>query len=212
MAAIDTATLRALLASASGAQGTRIQVGDSLEEIADILDGLNAGTINFTDLVADTVTVDDEAYNSTNWDGDLTVPTKNAVRDKIETLAPAITTFGAAYTGTVESVTTEANLTTHALSGVVVPAGGRVLVIVGCMVSHGTANGGINIRIRRDSSGLGFWKTSAMYRASTGGGEFHTTLCYLETPGAGTYTYGLRAFTSSGTMYVRIMEILVIVF
>jgi hypothetical protein len=33
-----------------------------------------------------TLTVDDEAYDATDWDNDMTVPTKNAVRDKIETL------------------------------------------------------------------------------------------------------------------------------
>lgn len=35
---------------------------------------------------ADEVIVVDEAYNPTAWDGDLSVPTKNAVRDKIEAL------------------------------------------------------------------------------------------------------------------------------
>ena len=34
------------------------------------------------------VLVDDEAYDATNWNGSLEVPTKNAVRDKIETLQP----------------------------------------------------------------------------------------------------------------------------
>lgn len=33
------------------------------------------------------VTVDDEAYDESGWDSDLTVPTKNAVRDKFESLA-----------------------------------------------------------------------------------------------------------------------------
>jgi hypothetical protein len=33
------------------------------------------------------VTVDDEAYDATGWNGDLTAPTKNAVRDKIESMA-----------------------------------------------------------------------------------------------------------------------------
>jgi hypothetical protein len=33
------------------------------------------------------VEVTDEAYDATGWNGDLTVPTKNAVRDKIEALA-----------------------------------------------------------------------------------------------------------------------------
>lgn len=37
--------------------------------------------------VAASVTVDDDAYDGTSWNGNLTVPTKNAVRDKIETLS-----------------------------------------------------------------------------------------------------------------------------
>lgn len=39
-------------------------------------------------LTAGDVLVDDEAYDATNWNGSLEVPTKNAVRDKIETLQP----------------------------------------------------------------------------------------------------------------------------
>lgn len=34
-----------------------------------------------------TVTIPDDAYDATTWNGNLTVPTKNAVRDKIETLS-----------------------------------------------------------------------------------------------------------------------------
>jgi len=35
-------------------------------------------------VLSGSVTVADEAYDATGWNGDLTVPTKNAVRDKIE--------------------------------------------------------------------------------------------------------------------------------
>jgi hypothetical protein len=42
------------------------------------------GDINITG----SVTVTDEAYDATGWDSDLSTPTKNAVRDKIETLQP----------------------------------------------------------------------------------------------------------------------------
>lgn len=51
------------------------------------------------------VSVPDEAYSAAGWNGDLTVPTKNAVRDKIESLALGATTFlglsdtPATYTG-----------------------------------------------------------------------------------------------------------------
>jgi hypothetical protein len=37
------------------------------------------------------VTVPDDAYNAATWDANLGVPTKNAIRDKIETLSSAIT-------------------------------------------------------------------------------------------------------------------------
>ncbi|KKK48975.1 hypothetical protein LCGC14_3139730, partial [marine sediment metagenome] len=50
--------------------------------------GVLAMTINSSQnvVVAGDLTVDDEAYTSAGWDGDLSVPTKNAVRDKIESL------------------------------------------------------------------------------------------------------------------------------
>lgn len=43
------------------------------------------------DVFAATVTVSDEAYDATGWNSDLTVPTKNAVRDKIESLSAGTT-------------------------------------------------------------------------------------------------------------------------
>ena len=52
----------------------------------------NAGTIastssNFTTVTSGTVVVNDDAY-AVGWNGSLQVPTKNALYDKIETLAP----------------------------------------------------------------------------------------------------------------------------
>lgn len=44
------------------------------------------------------ISVPDEAYDATAWNGSLEVPTKNAVRDKIESLATS------SYTGGVQSV------------------------------------------------------------------------------------------------------------
>lgn len=41
-------------------------------------------------LDVDVLTVDTEAYDATGWNGDLTVPTKDAVRDKIETLGSVV--------------------------------------------------------------------------------------------------------------------------
>ena len=45
------------------------------------------------DSVFNTATVATEAYDATGWNGDLTVPTKDAVRDKIETLGGASAPF-----------------------------------------------------------------------------------------------------------------------
>lgn len=60
------------------------------------------------------VSVPDEAYNATNWNGSLEVPTKNAVRDKIESLSTGgystletQTLGGAATTLTTDSFTTK---------------------------------------------------------------------------------------------------------
>jgi hypothetical protein len=47
------------------------------------------------------IIVPDEAYDEAGWNGDLSVPTKNAVRDKIETLQPLdadLTTLTTAFT------------------------------------------------------------------------------------------------------------------
>lgn len=153
------------------------------------------------------VTVPDEAYG-VGWNGSLEVPTKNATYDKISSL---ITFYGNSYAGTVESRTAEANFTTHAVSSVVVPTGANVYVHITGMMSHGTANGDMNIRARRDSTGLGFWHSAANYRANTAGADTPFSVIHVDTPSAGTYTYGLRGYSSSGTMYVRTIQIRVVV-
>lgn len=48
-------------------------------------DGLLANSLGATTFTG-AVTVLDQAYSASGWDGNLTVPTKNAVRDKIESL------------------------------------------------------------------------------------------------------------------------------
>jgi hypothetical protein len=69
------------------------------EEAQDAIGAMVDGTLTYTDATpvlkinlgnANTWTADqsvpDEAYDATNWNGSLEVPTKNAVRDKIESL------------------------------------------------------------------------------------------------------------------------------
>jgi hypothetical protein len=63
-------------------------------------------------LLVPSVAVDDEAYDATGWNGDLTAPTKNAVRDYLETLTG--TTLPAAYQPLDADLTTWAGLTPSA--------------------------------------------------------------------------------------------------
>ena len=58
------------------------------------------------------VTVADEAYDATAWNGSLEVPTKNAVRDKLETMVSSLNS----QTGTV-TISAGTAITTSTLSG-----------------------------------------------------------------------------------------------
>lgn len=63
----------------------------------------SGGSAGFT--FAQDVTVPDEAYDATAWNGSLEVPTKNAVRDKIEALVAGSVSIGSAIgSGTSGSV------------------------------------------------------------------------------------------------------------
>lgn len=83
-------------AGASGAITVdTIDTGQGANEVYDMDQNvLTTSTPTFS-----TLTVADEAYDATNWNGDLTVPTKNAIRDEIESLS------------IVSPFTTAANLT-----------------------------------------------------------------------------------------------------
>jgi hypothetical protein len=59
--------------------GTDIQAWDT--DLDDLSDKTTTGQYTFGNVV-----VTDEAYDATNWDNATTVPTKNAIRDKIEAL------------------------------------------------------------------------------------------------------------------------------
>ena len=93
-----------------GASGISVEVGDSYFALADNAGGTQAGVgtswtvvqgnIAFTPVnkAGDTMTGDlvvpDEAYDATNWNASLEVPTKNAVRDKIEDILDGVTFTG----------------------------------------------------------------------------------------------------------------------
>jgi len=59
----------------------------------------NAGvTINGTSTANDFILSGDDAYDESSWNGNLEVPSKNAIRDKIESLSPNHTTYVARIT------------------------------------------------------------------------------------------------------------------
>lgn len=67
----------ALTVTATGFDGNLATTDNTVQEIAQKLD----------DLVATGSPADDTAYNATSWDANTDAATKNAIRDKIETLA-----------------------------------------------------------------------------------------------------------------------------
>lgn len=59
--------------------------------------------------------VSDNAYNATTWNGNLELPTKNAIRDKIESLIGGVSSLNS-QTGAV-TITAGTGITTSTLSG-----------------------------------------------------------------------------------------------
>jgi hypothetical protein len=102
-----------------GASGTVVEQGDSYFALADNAGGtqaavgtswtvLQGNATGYLPLTGGTLSGDlivpDEAYDPTNWNGSMEAPTKNAVRDKIETLAAGIptvsdTAYGVGWNG-----------------------------------------------------------------------------------------------------------------
>lgn len=83
--AFVTAAIAALVGTAPGILDTLGEISDAINDDANL----------YTTLVAAiAATVDNTAYDATSWDGDTThAPSKNAVRDKIESLGAAIPTI-----------------------------------------------------------------------------------------------------------------------
>jgi hypothetical protein len=57
----------------------------------------------------------DDAYNATSWNGNLTLPTKNAIRDKIESLGSSIASINS-MTGPAITITAGAGMSTSSAS------------------------------------------------------------------------------------------------
>ncbi len=73
-----------------GASGTSVDAGDWFIAKADNAGGTEASVGTSWGHVEHNVVISDVAYDATTWDGNLDAPTKNAVRDKIETLSGSI--------------------------------------------------------------------------------------------------------------------------
>lgn len=79
----DAATVRATIGLGTAAVKATGTSGDAVPV-------LNGASVTFTN----DVLVPDEAYDASAWNSSLEVPTKNAVRDKVEALATLIAAFG----------------------------------------------------------------------------------------------------------------------
>jgi hypothetical protein len=82
----DWTTFNGKMGGSTGGTDNRILRSDGAGGLS-----VQTSTVELTDggdiLGADEITVTDEAYDATGWDGNTEVPTKNAIRDKIESLS-----------------------------------------------------------------------------------------------------------------------------
>ena len=78
----------------------------SLRPVKIQMNGTDAFTFNtdLTSTAAGDVSVPDEAYDATAWNGSLEVPTKNAIRDKIESLSSGGITSINSQTGSSQTI------------------------------------------------------------------------------------------------------------
>lgn len=81
-------------------------------------------------------------------------------------------------------------------------AGERIILIANVTCSHGTVGAKINLRLLRDSTGLGVFSVVQAHTSATDGEGLAASLHYTEVPGAGAYTYKLQWSVSSGTGYM----------
>ena len=102
-------------------------------------------------------TVPDEAYNATTWNGSLEVPTKNAIRDKIETMpsVPFIQTANA----TVANTITETTLIGTGIGTMTIPANvftvGKTLRLTWRGILSDTGTPTLRIRVKIGSTTIG---------------------------------------------------------
>lgn len=84
------------------------------------------------------IIVPDEAYDATAWNGSLEVPTKNAIRDKIETLGGGgtVTTTGSPASGNLAAFSGATSITNGNLSGDVTTSGALATTIANDAVTY----------------------------------------------------------------------------
>lgn len=129
-----------------------------------LLDGANTWSAAQT-FSAD-ITVPDEAYDATNWNGSTEVPTKNAVRDKIESLS---TSGGVPILLETQTPSAAASVDLESFAG-----GGYALIWIICDLT--VSSDGANIQGRSKHNGT--YQTGANYHrvgtASNTGGTADT--------------------------------------
>ena len=191
---MSIASLRTKATEVGSQQGTRVQVKDALNLVADILDD---GT---QDLVVDSVAVTDAAYGA-GWNGSVLVPTRNAVYDELEKYK--VKAEVRHDTNTINTTSTSfASMSTDCINTITVASGEYVELNFNLRFSHSSA--GINSYIelcdgttqivqkliRSDGTGN-----------TTGGTQDASISWIVKAPNTGSRTYRARWKTDSGTLY-----------
>jgi hypothetical protein len=119
-----------------GGEGSGIAavVEDTSPELGGSLDGGGFDITNVDDATFDTLTVTDDAYDATGWNGSALVPTKNAIRDKIEGLSSVYQPLDA-------DLTAIAGLTSAADKGIYFTGSGTAAVYD--LTAYGRTLGGL---------------------------------------------------------------------
>jgi hypothetical protein len=144
-----------------------------------------AGTPTFS-----TLTVDEEAYDESGWDADSTVPTKNAVRDKFESLPSTYAAADYVHIGKTSGGTEDiggANGTTTYIKW------DLDINTVGTDVSHDTSTNNTRIYVNAD----GRYQVKCNFSANSDGGA-RVSVGMIHRVSAGSLNY-----RGAQTSYVR---------